>query len=148
MPLVLLRVPHLSSPALPHQISESDIRIVKRLGSGASSVVFKGFLHKENRFVAVKKISVFEKDKRHQMMNDIKALCNADDIPELIKFRGAYHCPDGGQIAIVLEYMDGGSLGDLMAKVQKIPENVLSKITARILMGLSHLHKHKKMVHR
>ena len=43
------------------QISESDIRIVKRLGAGASSVVFKGFLFKENRFVAVKKINVFER---------------------------------------------------------------------------------------
>lgn len=43
------------------QISEADIRIVKRLGAGASSVVFKGFLSKENRFVAVKKINVFER---------------------------------------------------------------------------------------
>ena len=52
------------SDPYPHhgaQISESDIRIVKRLGAGASSVVFKGFLFKENRFVAVKKINVFER---------------------------------------------------------------------------------------
>jgi hypothetical protein len=43
------------------QISEKDITIVKRLGAGASSVVFKGFLFRENRFVAVKKINVFER---------------------------------------------------------------------------------------
>ena len=47
------------------KISEKDIRIVKRLGAGAPSVVFKGFLFKENRFVAVKKINVFEKVSPH-----------------------------------------------------------------------------------
>lgn len=131
-----------------YKISEGDIRIVKRLGAGASSVVFKGFLYKENRFVAIKKINVFERDMRHQMMNDVKALCDAGSMPSLISFCGAYHIPDGGQIAIVLEYMDGGSLADVMAKVQKIPENVLSKITAPILRGLVYLHRNKRMIHR
>jgi hypothetical protein len=83
------------------QISEKDIRILRRLGAGASSVVFKGFLFKENKFVAVKKINVFERvgagragawmlilmtaftlaghaaPVAHQMMNGIKALCGS-----------------------------------------------------------------------
>lgn len=48
------------------------MRIVRTLGSGASGVVQKAFLPRESRFVAVKKISVLERDKRHQLMNDIK----------------------------------------------------------------------------
>lgn len=39
-----------------------------------------------------------------------QALCDARAVPGLIAFAGAYHLPDSGQIAIVLEYMDGGSL--------------------------------------
>lgn len=51
------------------------------------------------------------------MMNDVKALCDAPNVPGLINFCGAFHTPDSGTISIVLEYMDGGSLADVMAKV-------------------------------
>lgn len=43
------------------------MRIVRTLGSGASGVVQKAFLPRESRFVAIKKISVLERDKRHQV---------------------------------------------------------------------------------
>mmetsp|Transcript_9782 Transcript_9782/g.24382 ORF Transcript_9782/g.24382 Transcript_9782/m.24382 type:complete len:480 (-) Transcript_9782:340-1779(-) len=131
-----------------YKISDKDIRIVKRLGAGASSTVFKGFLYRENKFVAVKKINVFDRDTRHQMLNDVKALCDAQAVPGLISFCGAFHVPDSGQISIVLEYMDGGSLADVLEKVGSIPENILSKVTGKILQGLTFLHKHKHMVHR
>jgi hypothetical protein len=39
-----------------------------------------------------------------------QALCDARAVPGLVHFAGAYHMPDSGQIAIILEYMDGGSL--------------------------------------
>jgi hypothetical protein len=45
------------------------------------------------------------------------------------------------QISIVLEYIDGGSLGDVLQKVKKIPENILSRITFQVLQGLVYLHK-------
>ncbi|KAA6418469.1 MAG: mitogen-activated kinase kinase 6-like [Trebouxia sp. A1-2] len=52
------------------------------------------------------------------------------------------------KIAIVLEYMDGGSLGDILQKVRKVPEPVLAAITAQLLPGLLHLHRRSHMVHR
>lgn len=55
------------------QISEGDVRILRTLGQGASGLVQKAFLPREARFVAIKKISVLEREKRHQLMNDIKA---------------------------------------------------------------------------
>lgn len=48
------------------------MRIIRTLGQGASGLVQKAFLPREARFAAVKKISVLERDKRHQLMNDIK----------------------------------------------------------------------------
>ena len=86
------------------------------------------------------------------MMNDVKALCEVDDAG-LVRFVGAYHAPENGQvrslqrmkygpahmclsgafccecfvccegrhclqIALVLEYMDGGSLGDVLEKAR------------------------------
>nr|ADI46833.1 MAPKK1f [Volvox carteri f. nagariensis] len=128
------------------RISEKDIRIIKKLGQGASSIVYKGFLVRENKFVAVKKINVFERETRHQMINDLKALCDApSNVPGLVSFYGAYHVPESGQISIVLEYVDGGSLADVLAKVGRIPENVLSKMTSKILRALAYLHKEKHL---
>ncbi|KXZ43451.1 hypothetical protein GPECTOR_90g538 [Gonium pectorale] len=139
----------MKSGGMFYKISEKDIRILKKLGQGASSIVHKGFFTQKNKFVAVKKINVFERETRHQMLNDLKALCDsANAVPGLVSFYGAYHVPESGQISIVLEYVDGGSLADVLQKVGKIPENVLSKMTSKILTALSYLHREKHMVHR
>ncbi|GMH43689.1 hypothetical protein BSKO_11611 [Bryopsis sp. KO-2023] len=131
-----------------YKFSEADVRILKRLGDGASSVVHKGFIAKKNEFVAIKRMNVFDRETRHQLMNDLKALCDAPATPELVKFHGAYHDSDAGQISIVLDYMDGGSLGDILEKVGCIPEKELSHITRQVLKGLVHLHRDRHMVHR
>eukprot|EP00887_Chlorella_sp_A99_P007812 scaffold20.g7812.t1 len=130
-----------------YKISECDVRILRTLGQGASGLVQKALLPREARFAAVKKISVLEREKRHQLMNDIKALCNAPPTEGLIRFYGAYHAADRGQIAVVLEYMDGGSLADVLGRVGRVPEPELAAITAPVLRALAHLHAHH-MVHR
>lgn len=130
-----------------YKISEQDVRVIRTLGQGASALVQKVFIPKESRFAAVKKISILEREKRHQLMNDIKALCNAPNVPGLIRFFGAYHAADKGQIAVALEYMDGGSLADVLAKVGRIPEPILADIAAQIIPPLDFMHSHH-MVHR
>jgi serine/threonine protein kinase len=109
--------------------------------------VQKAFWPSKAEFVAIKKISVLEREKRHQLMNDIKALCAVPDVAGLVRFRGAYHCADRGQIAVALEYMDGGSLTDVLERVGRIPENVLAAMTRQVLLGLTWLHAHHT-VHR
>lgn len=43
----------------------------------------------------------FAQDMRHQMLNDVKALCDAQTVPGLVSFCGAYHIPESGQVCIV-----------------------------------------------
>lgn len=129
------------------QISEKDVIFMETLGQGASGVVHKAFWPARAEFVAVKKISILEREKRHQLMNDIKALCNIPDVTGLIRFCGAYHCADKGQVAVALEYMDAGSLADLCQKQGRVDQNVLAKITESVLQGLSYLHSNHT-VHR
>jgi serine/threonine protein kinase len=52
-----------------------------------------------------------------------------------------------GAITIALEYMDGGSLANVLDQVGPIPERVLASIAYQILWGLAYL-KHDKRVHR
>lgn len=50
-----------------------------------------------------------------------------------MEFHGAFYTPDSGQISIALEYMDGGSLADILRVRKSIPEPVLSYMFQKLL---------------
>jgi serine/threonine protein kinase len=94
--------------------------------------------------LALKIINLFDKSKREQLIREIVALYDAQ-CPNLITFYGAFYRQ--GTITIALEYMDGGSLANVISQVGYIPEEVLGNIAYQILWGLAYL-KHDKRVHR
>lgn len=51
-----------------------------------------------------------------------------------MEFHGAFYTPDSGQISIALEYMDGGSLADILRLRKRIPEPVLSHMFQKLLI--------------
>eukprot|EP00898_Chlorokybus_atmophyticus_P008584 jgi/Chlat1/8727/Chrsp9S00720 len=108
-----------------YKCSASEMRVFEPIGKGASSV-----------------------EKRQQMLNEIRMLCEAKDAPGLVSFYGAFFLPDSGQISIALELVDGGSLADVLVRAGKIPENLLARIAERVLQGLSFLHSTRHLVHR
>ena len=66
-------------------------------------------------------------------MTEIRTLCEAPCYQGLVEFYGAFYIPDSGQISIALEYMDGGSLADILRVQKCIPESVLSSIVRKLL---------------
>ncbi len=72
-------------------------------------------------------------EKRQQLLNEIRTLCEAPRVRGLVEFYGAFYSPDSGQISIALEYMDGGSLADIVRTKKFIPEPILSVITLKVL---------------
>ena len=55
-------------------------------------------------------------DKRHQMMNDVRALCDAPHVPGLVDFVGAYHEAENGQVELtIFEGSCSASLSGLTA---------------------------------
>eukprot|EP00850_Spirogloea_muscicola_P005249 SM000023S07705 [mRNA] locus=s23:959694:963317:- [translate_table: standard] len=131
-----------------YRIASKDMCLFGAIGFGASSVVRKAVHIPTHRIVALKKINVFEKDKRSLLMNEIKLLCEAPNARGLVEFYGAFYSPDSGQISIALEYMDGGSLADVVREAKIIPEPILSVITRKVLHGLCYLHQSRHLVHR
>lgn len=94
--------------------------------------------------LALKVINLFDRSKREQLIREIVTLYDAQ-CPNLITFYGAFY--RDGSITIALEYMDGGSLANVINQVGPIPECTLASITFQILWGLAYL-KHEKRVHR
>lgn len=125
------------------------MRIERQLGAGACGIVYKAWLPRLGLHAAVKKMSVLDRAHRHQLMNDVRTLCAAPPREGLVGFWGAYHAADRGQVAVVLEYVDGGSLADILARRpgKAIPEPVLAPIAAGILRALHALHA-RRLLHR
>lgn len=67
-------------------------------------------------------------------MTEIRTLCEAPCNEGLVEFYGAFYIPDSGQISIALEYMDGGSLADIIRVQKCLPESILSAIVRKLLL--------------
>ncbi|MBA0714750.1 hypothetical protein Goshw_004606 [Gossypium schwendimanii] len=131
-----------------YRCASHEMRIFGAIGSGASSVVQRAMHIPSHRILALKKINIFEKEKRQQLLTEIRTLCEAPCSEGLVEFHGAFYSPDSGQISIALEYMDGGSLADILRLKKSIPEPVLSSMFQKLLQGLSYLHGVRHLVHR
>lgn len=118
--------------------SFDEIRMLEHLGHGGGGVVHKAEHVPTGGVIAVKTINVMDADKRHQLMRELKTLYKASS-PFIVEFKGAFY--DDMHCYIVLEYMDGGSLQDVLRKAGPIPEEVLSDITRQIAHGMTYLHQ-------
>lgn len=67
--------------------------------------------------------------------------------PHILSLYNAFVDPKSGMINLVIEYMDGGSLEDLVQQGGCRDEKVLADITYQTIKGLCFLHSHKS-VHR
>ncbi|KAJ4729285.1 Mitogen-activated protein kinase [Melia azedarach] len=131
-----------------YRCASHEMRVFGSIGSGASSVVQRAIHIPTHRIIALKKINIFEKEKRNQLLTEIRTLCEAPFNEGLVEFHGAFYMPDSGQISIALEYMDGGSLADILQMQKSIPEPVLSSMFQKLLQGLNYLHGVRHLVHR
>jgi len=128
-----------------------DIQQLEPLGYGASAVVYKAVHKPTKKILAIKDINVFDQRKRDQILKELKALDN-QNCPNLVEFFGAFY--SDGSICIALEYMEGGTLKDVLKHIKqtqkdaKVPEPVLSRIFKQVIIGLKYLHKDRHMVHR
>jgi len=120
------------------------LELANVIGKGASSYVQRAIHRPSGTQLALKVISIFDKSKRDQLIKEIQTLYDAD-CDCLIAFYGAYH--KEGAITIALEYMDGGSLANVINQVGSIPESVLANVVFQILWGMAYL-KHERKVHR
>ena len=97
---------------------EEDLELGEILGNGASGYVYAAVHKPTGRKVALKRINVFDKGKRHQLINDLRSL-SKHECPFLITFYGAMF--DEGSVKVALELMDIGSLKDVVTLSKKAP---------------------------
>ncbi|OQR82905.1 serine/threonine protein kinase [Achlya hypogyna] len=143
-------------PTTPRHMKKQLVKLGV-LGKGASGVVHKALHVPSLLLVAVKVIPVFENEKRHQLIAEVKTLYNnmsslTDEsdrrkvaCPEIVCLYDAFMNPNEGNVSIVVEYMDGGSLQDIVDTGGCTSESVLANISFRVLKGLRFLHEHHQL---
>lgn len=76
---------------------------------------------------------IFLQDKREQILNELGTLSEASCYPGLVEFHGAFYKPNSGAIYFALEYMEVGSLADIIRVKKFIPEPVLAHMLQKVL---------------
>jgi serine/threonine protein kinase len=135
-------------------INPEEILIKEQIGYGAGGSVHLAIHEPSDTRLAIKNVNIYDKEKRHQLMNELSSLQEGLQCDYLVQFFGAYY--DEGRVKLVLEYMDCGSLRSFMDVIKQqipdqipmMPEYVIGKSTFQILKALNFLHKQRHQIHR
>ncbi|KAK4415719.1 Mitogen-activated protein kinase kinase [Sesamum alatum] len=140
-----VETPALVQPS-DNQLSLADFDAVRVIGKGNGGIV-RLVLHKwTGQFFALKVIQMnIEESARKHIAQELK-INQSSKCPNIVICYQSFY--DNGTISIILEYMDGGSLADLLKKVNMIPEPYLAAICKQVLKGLWYLHHEKHIIHR
>jgi len=132
-----------------------------KLGEGASGTVFKALDLCSLNLVAVKIISIADKRKRRQIVSELANLhkllrnsrvATSGDIELngeecIVELIDAFSDANDKSVGICFEYMDGGSLQDIVDKGGCANESILSGIAYQCLLGIGLLHQNNQ-IHR
>jgi NIMA (never in mitosis gene a)-related kinase len=130
----------------------SDFSIIKKLGDGAYSSVFKVKRNDDSEFYSLKKvnmISLSEKE-RENALNEIRILASIDH-PNVIGYKDAFIDEATSSLCMIMEYADNGDVFQKICSYQKretyIKEKKIWYVFIQIVRGLRAIHL-RKILHR
>ncbi|KAK7307326.1 hypothetical protein VNO77_40279 [Canavalia gladiata] len=134
-----------SSPGIIKNLS--DLEKLEVLGHGSGGTVYKVY-HKKNRsFYALKILRFNQKGIWIRQPATLEAeILKRVDSPYIVRCHAVFDnatCSEtekGGDLSFVMEYMEGGSLHDVLRRHHRLAEDVISVLAKRVLEGLNYLH--------
>jgi NIMA (never in mitosis gene a)-related kinase len=102
-------------------MSLDDFKIIKKLGVGSYSSVYKIIRNNDGLVYALKKIkmgNLSDKEKENSL-NEVRILASIDH-PYIVSYKEAFIDEDSSSLCIIMEYADDG---DLFQKIMKHQED-------------------------
>nr|XP_043632024.1 mitogen-activated protein kinase kinase 9 [Erigeron canadensis] len=126
--------------------SITEYETINVLGHGNGGTVYK-VVHKKTKNVFALKVVHAENDPmmRRQIFREMEILRRTDS-PYVVKCHEIFE-KSFGDIAILMEYMDVGTLESVIKTGGTLTEKMLADVARQVLKGLDYLHAHK-IIHR
>ena len=147
----------ISSDVQMNAISPTDIKLQQMVSlslikSSSLSGPIKKMLHVPTFSIyCVKEIPISSRESNSQLKKWIieweTALQKTDGEKHLVTIHGAHWNSPEGWVSVVMEYLNGGSLLNLLESVGALPENILLEITHSLLHSLNFMHNKAKVSH-
>eukprot|EP00004_Rigifila_ramosa_P010975 TRINITY_DN2315_c0_g1_i1.p1 TRINITY_DN2315_c0_g1~~TRINITY_DN2315_c0_g1_i1.p1 ORF type:complete len:577 (+),score=97.12 TRINITY_DN2315_c0_g1_i1:44-1774(+) len=117
---------------------------LKKVGEGASGAVFSARNVKTKKEVAIKKIDMSTESNQKLIKSEIYNM-RLIKHPAIVEYLGSYMT--GSEIWVILEFMDGGSLTEVVTGDHHMNEAQIARVSYDCLSALDSLHK-RGYVHR
>ncbi|ABN67070.2 predicted protein [Scheffersomyces stipitis CBS 6054] len=125
--------------------SAEELEVCEEVGRGGFGVVYRGLIKANNNEVAIKQIDLesnntdlFEINKEIQIISECR-------LPQITQYFGCF--VKHYKLWVIMEYVNGGSLFELLKPGPAEDERVISIIIREILLALEYLHNQGK-IHR
>ncbi|KAL1807660.1 hypothetical protein ACET3Z_024650 [Daucus carota] len=129
----------------PAVASLSQFEILETLGRGSKGIVYK-VVHNVTR--DVRALKTYNNSATYDEVLREIAILESIDCPYITQFHGTVFSDSGaGWMPILMEYMEAGSLQNLVKINGTLSEKMIAEVARRILMGLDYLHNTKHIVH-
>ena len=123
-----------------------NFKILEKAGQGASGSVYLAKDKKlGGRQVAIKQIDMSKQSRKELIVNEILVMKDSQH-KNIVNFVEAY-LRGNNDLWVVMEYMEGGSLTDVIDHNDVITEPQIARICLETTKGLEHLHS-KNFIHR
>jgi len=132
------------SKQLGKLIKGVDVAILGTLGGGQCGQVQLALHGPTGRLMALKCISVHQRNQRHQLVSEIENFKKMDH-ENIVKCLGGYY--SRGKTVLALEYMNLGSLETMVKQWGSLPPEYLRTVMEKMTAGLEYLHK-MHIIHR
>lgn len=139
------------SPDSVYDFTSDDLQDLGEIGRGAFGTVNKMVHRKSNTVMAVKRIrSTIDEKEQKALLMDLEVVMKSNECPFIVQFYGALF--KEGDCWICMELMDT-SLDKFYKFIyeklnQRIPENIIGKITFATVKALNYLKEKLKIIHR
>ena len=128
------------------KLSLYNLQKLALLGAGASGEVYLVQDTETKKKLALKTVKYTEDEKtKNQIETEVK-LSTLLKHENIIRIYATYFLK--GRINFVMEYMDKGTIADILKKIKKIPEKFVGLITYQVVRGMTFCQKEKRIIHR
>ncbi|OWZ58484.1 protein-serine/threonine kinase [Cryptococcus neoformans 125.91] len=117
---------------------------IKKVGQGASGLVFVAKTVSSGRKVAIKQMDLSQQPRKELIVNEIIVMKESQHA-NIVNFLDAFLLK-GSELWVVMEFMEGGALTDVIEN-NKLTEDQIAAICLETCRGLQHLHS-RSIIHR